>query len=71
MKNEAKLMSSRIGETMTSGNEPTSSRIEIYTTTDKARTLYNRQRGSESPLTKTLRGGASKLYDMHARSPTN
>lgn len=47
-------MSTRIAETMTSGNDP-ASRIEIYTTSDHPRTLYNRLRGSESPLFKQLK----------------
>ena len=46
IKNEAKLMSSRIGETMTSGNEPNSTRIEIQTTIDLQCNMYNRLRGS-------------------------
>ena len=46
IKNEAKLMSSRIGETMTSGNEPNSTRIEIQTPIDLQCNMYNRLRGS-------------------------
>jgi hypothetical protein len=71
-KNEAKLMATRIAETMTVGNEPFTTRIEIQTISDQ-RTIETKLRGSKSPQVQRKGGlttSSHAFLNRHA-SPSN